>query len=203
MPGVLKAGIREWVRSSRGRVAARRACIARQLVPAGEAVPYYARMACVTRHGRRQMRSIAELCRCARRIDPRGARHTPSRCPPLKPNPPHDHQTGYGAPPGAVSPDPDMHDAPIDARRRSRGLSRMPHTPHTPRPTGTASNGASSMLRNPQRLPTGTPHPHSRCPPLKTQPDPRPPWNQRPHRRARTPGGTGLPARPARHPCLA
>ncbi len=61
-------------------------------------------------------------------------------------------------PPGPFRATRDMHDAPIGARRRSRGLSRMPHMPHTPRPTRIAPNGAPRMLREPPRA-GNRPHP--------------------------------------------
>jgi len=81
--------------------------------------------------------------------------------------------------PRAVSRDRDMHDAPIGARRRSRGLWRMLHLPDRPQPTAIASNGASRMIREPPRA-CDPPPPTSRCQPLKNPTAPRPPRNQRP-----------------------
>ena len=130
-------------------------------------------------------RPIVVFCRSARWVDPRRPCRTPLQVPavrnPVAPRPP----TGV---PGGRPPDPDMHDAPIGARRRSCGASRMPHMPDTPRLAAIASNVASCMIREPPRVCDPDPPPF-RCPPLKPCAS-RPPRNQRPDRPARTPGGT-------------
>ena len=134
-----------------------------------------------------QMRSIVVLCRFARRIDPRGARHTPLQMPAVK-NPIRPTTTEEISDPRGRFPTRDMHDAPIGARRRSRGLSRMPHMPDRPRPTGIASNGASRMLRAPATRPHPSPGASRRT---QSAGDTDARGNDCYGRRARTPCGTG------------
>ncbi len=181
--GGITAGTWSWVRSSRGLVAARGACIARQPSRSRGAVPYYACMARVTRHGRRKCPRLPSYAGSLARTDPRVSPPHPLQMPavknPIRPVPaeggaavpgaglggPADngrHLRGVRWSPWAVSRDPDMRNSPIGARRRSRGVSRMPHMPHTPRPTGNASNVASCMLRNPR--PRREPHTHLQVP---------------------------------------
>jgi hypothetical protein len=122
-------------------------------------------MSRVTRHGRREP---GRLPCCA------GPLAGSIRDEPATSSPGARRQRSEIAEAGAVSPRGgfatcDLHDGPFGARRRGRGLSRMPHMPDTPRLAGIASNGASRMLCEPRGA--GDPLPsHSRCPPSKTHP---------------------------------
>ena len=162
---------------------------------------------CLTRHGRRKcarLPSYAGSLAGSIREEPatptlqvRAAKTQPAPRPP----------TGLQRSPGAVSRDRDLHDAPIGTRRRSRGLSRMPHMPDTPQPTGIAPNGASCMIRDPppRRRPAPT---HLQVPAVKkpirptttADPSDRPPGTDarrnRPHgcRAQRGPSPTPIPS---------
>ena len=139
---------------------------------AGRAGPCTHVCACRSRHGRREAAtSMAVLAGVALRIDPRASpAHPAPECPPLKPDPSsvpgrggcrglRSPGRGSGRPsvinacgtvtgavqwsPGAVSRDPDMHDAPIGARRPKPW--RLAHAPRCL--TRHGRPGSRQMLR--------------------------------------------------------
>ncbi len=118
-----------------------------------------------------------------------------------------------------------MHSSTIDALVPSRAVLRVPYMRSTARPRRIGSDcramharRRATRPRDDQHPPSGarryppgaaappreTDHTHLRRPPLSARsPLAAGPGGSRPPRRARTPGGTALRRRPARHPCLA
>jgi len=108
---------------------------------------------------------------------------------------------------GGVLRYPSMRITPFDAIGPDRGVIRMPHTRTTPLDPRIPSNGV--LCRFPRaRVHGRAATPHLQVPAVDfpragshRRRDARPPTTHA--RRARTPGGTALRKRPARHPCLA